>query len=43
MSVNGMRQIGERHIASCIEFMVWCNRMDLLALSNTKGKNYIRY
>ncbi|XP_077297121.1 anaphase-promoting complex subunit 4 [Arctopsyche grandis] len=38
MTANGMRQIEERHVASCIEMMVWCNRMDLLALSNTRGE-----
>uniref|UniRef100_A0A1B6CIQ6 Anaphase-promoting complex subunit 4 n=1 Tax=Clastoptera arizonana TaxID=38151 RepID=A0A1B6CIQ6_9HEMI len=38
MSSNAMRQLEERHVANKVELMVWCNKMDLLALSNVKGE-----
>lgn len=36
--VASMRQLEERHVATKIELMVWSNKMDLLAFSNTKGE-----
>ncbi|KAI5732612.1 hypothetical protein M8J76_002345 [Diaphorina citri] len=36
--VASMRQLEERHVANKIELMVWSNKMDLLAFSNTKGE-----
>lgn len=35
--MNAMRQLEERHVATKVELMVWCNKMDLLALSNVRG------
>jgi hypothetical protein len=37
-SSNAMRQLEERHVATKVELMVWSNKMDLLALSNVRGK-----
>jgi len=37
MSANGMQQLEEKHVPTKVEMMVWCNRMDLLALSNFRG------
>lgn len=33
-----MRLVDERHVALKIELMLWSNKMDLLALSNVRGK-----
>ncbi|XP_054268387.1 anaphase-promoting complex subunit 4 isoform X2 [Macrosteles quadrilineatus] len=38
MSGHIIRQLEERHVASKVDLMVWSNKMDLLALSNTKGE-----
>ncbi|XP_066998816.2 anaphase-promoting complex subunit 4 [Anabrus simplex] len=39
MSVScAMRQMEERHVATKVELMVWCSKMDLLALSNVRGE-----
>lgn len=35
-----MRQVEERHVAYQVDLMVWSNRLDLLAISNFKGKFY---
>ncbi|KAE8748988.1 hypothetical protein FOCC_FOCC004155 [Frankliniella occidentalis] len=35
---GSMRLLDERHVALKIELMLWSNKMDLLALSNTKGE-----
>jgi len=37
-SSNAMRQLEERHVATKVELMVWSNKMDLLALSNVRGR-----
>lgn len=37
MTSNGMRQLEERHMATKVDIMIWSNKMDLLALSNSKG------
>lgn len=37
MSAPIIRQLEERHVASKVDLMVWSSKMDLLALSNTKG------
>lgn len=38
MTSNGMRQLEERHMATKVDIMIWSNKMDLLALSNSKGE-----
>lgn len=35
---GSMKFIDERHVAIKIELMLWSNKMDLLALSNTRGE-----
>lgn len=37
MAAPIIRQLEERHVASKVDLMVWSSKMDLLALSNTKG------
>lgn len=34
-----MRQMEERHVANQVDLMVWSNKLDLLAISNFKGKH----
>ncbi|XP_038213159.1 anaphase-promoting complex subunit 4 [Zerene cesonia] len=34
----GMRQMEERHVANQVDLMVWSHRLDLLALTNSKGE-----
>uniref|UniRef100_A0A1B6L725 Anaphase-promoting complex subunit 4 n=1 Tax=Graphocephala atropunctata TaxID=36148 RepID=A0A1B6L725_9HEMI len=38
MSGHIIRQLEERHVAIKVDLMVWSNKMDLLALSNSKGE-----
>lgn len=39
-SSHSIRQLEKRNVASEIEIMLWCSRMDLVALANTKGIVY---
>ena len=38
MTSNSMRLLDERHVATKVDLMSWSNKMDLLALSNIRGK-----
>lgn len=34
---HSIRQLEKRNVANEIEIMLWCDRMDLVALANVKG------
>lgn len=34
---HSIRQLEKRNVANEVEIMLWCNRMDLVALANVKG------
>lgn len=38
-----MRQVEERHVTYQVDLMVWSNRLDLVAISNFKGKSKTNY
>lgn len=35
-----IKQLEEKNVANEINFMVWSDRMDLVAASNSKGRSY---
>lgn len=39
MATAAMKQLEERHTSQEVKFLVWCDRMDLLAVANIRGKN----
>lgn len=39
-AVQTIKQLEERNVANEINFMVWSDRMDLVAAANSKGKSY---
>lgn len=34
---HSIRQLEKKNVANEIEIMLWCDRMDLVALANVKG------
>lgn len=38
-SSHSIRQLEKRNVANEIEIMLWCGRMDLVALANVKGSS----